>query len=93
LGWSWSDERRPKACCPREECTAAVGDGVLAGGETGRRRGGAARQAARLGGVGALGSPAQGRVRAARGEQQLAGGGMAREQTRKLAERDGTRRA
>ena len=28
LGWSWSDERRPEACCPREQCTAAVGDGV-----------------------------------------------------------------
>jgi len=48
---------------------------------------------ARPGGVGALGGPAQGRVHAARGEQQHAGGGMARERARKFAERDGTRRA
>ena len=48
---------------------------------------------ARPGGVGALGGPAQGRVHAARGEQQHAGGGMARERARKLVERDGTREA
>ena len=77
----------------REAAGGVLSTGGVHGGETGRRRGRAARQAARLGGVGTLGSPAQGRVRAARGEQQLAGGGMAREQARKLAERDGTRRA
>jgi len=48
---------------------------------------------AMLGGVGALGGAAQRRVRVACGEQQHAGGGMARERARKLAERAGTRRA
>ena len=45
------------------------------------------------GGVEALGGTAQRRVSAARGEQQLVDDGMARERARKLAERDGTRRA
>jgi len=45
------------------------------------------------GGVEALGGTAQRRVGAARGEQQLVNGGMARERARKLAERAGTRRA
>ena len=44
-------------------------------------------------GVEALGGAAQRRVRVACGEQQHAGGGMARERARKLAERAGTRRA
>jgi len=48
---------------------------------------------ARLGGVGALGGAAQRCMSAARGEQQLVDGGMARERARKLAERAGTRRA
>ena len=43
--------------------------------------------------VWALGGAAQRCVRASRGEQQHAGGGMARERARKLAERAGTRRA
>ena len=45
------------------------------------------------GGVEALGGAAQRRVRVACGEQQHAGGGMARERARKLAKRAGTRRA
>jgi len=47
----------------------------------------------KAGGVGALGGAAQKRVRMACGEQQHAGGGMARERARKLAERARTRRA
>ena len=43
--------------------------------------------------VWALGGAAQRRVRASRGEQQHAGGGMTRERARKLTERAGTRRA
>ena len=45
------------------------------------------------GGVEALGGAAQRHVHVACGEQQHAGGGMARERVRKLAERARTRRA
>jgi hypothetical protein len=61
--------------------------------QRGRTMGRPWKDSARPGGVGALGGPAQGRVHAARGEQQHAGGDMARERARKLAERTGTRRA
>ena len=45
------------------------------------------------GGLGVLGSAAQGRMRAARGEQQHAGDGMAGERARKQREHARTRRA
>ena len=61
--------------------------------QRGRTMGRPWKDSARPGGVGALGGLAQGRVHAARGEQQHAGGGMARERARKLMERAGTRRA
>ena len=64
------------------------------GGAPAREDDGAAMEGfSKAGGVGALGGPAQGRMHVARGEQQHAGGGMARERARKLAERAGTRRA
>ena len=64
------------------------------GGAPAREDDGAAMEGfSKAGRVGALGGPAQGHMHVARGEQQHAGGGMARERARKLAERAGTRRA
>ena len=62
-------------------------------GEAGRRQGGAVLRPARWREAGAPVGAAQGHAEAARGVQQHAGGGMARERARKRRKRDGTRRA
>ena len=72
---------------------AGGGSSTSAALQRGRTMGRPWKDSARPGGVRALGGTAQGHVHAARGEQQHADGGMARERALKLAERAGMRRA